>query len=892
MGRLLVFITLAYVLGIILGRYYFSIPATAFLLLLSLAWALFNLARRAEKPAIVIPLLLLFVAGGSLACNLSLQKAGGNIRQFAGEQCTLIGMVEDEPVWRDGEAVFPLRPERVVTGGKEYTASGLVRVTLRVDAGGRAGSRGGEEDDAAKDISFPLSYGRKISLQGVLYNPEVRRNPGGFDYRAFLETQGIAAVFYGELQDAADLGISESLSFLRQAALQTKERMSSVLEAFLPRREGGLLTGMLFGERRGLDAATEDYFRRSGVSHLLAVSGLHTGLVAAFVLFILTRMGLGNRKWPFFILAAVFLFAYVFLTGVKPPALRAFFMILTGLLAYCLDREKDLPTALAAAGFFTLLYNPLLLFSAGFQLSYAATASIITLASPWQKGLMRLLEAPFFSFFPWPRQFASLAAVTLAAQLGVLPLGACYFGEVSLVALVVNIALLPLMSLVLGIGLFAALLGMLLPVAGSFFVLAAYPLLAFMVWTTELLGGLSFAVLELFPPRSWEIIAYYALLFSPAARGCSISRELPLKGLFNSRLAVVLLLSALLFVWWGGAVSIPGKLEVVFLDVGQGDAIYIRTPQGRHLLLDAGGRPPYAANAGRFDPGSRVVVPFLQHRRVRKLDAVIISHPHEDHFGGVGAVMEKFPSGLLLTGLAETDSGQYHELLEMARGKNIPRQTLQAGDKITLGRSLELKILSPPAELFSGRESDLNDNSLVMQLCYKEVNFLFTGDIEDRAVEKMLGSNINLQSQILKVPHHGGHLEKLSLFLNKVSPAIAVISVGKNSFGHPHPATLSELTERGARIYRTDLHGALIVRSNGYGWTVKTVIPAASQTSSLSKDKGKSLLNIDPSSFDSFRLSFGKGNRQDPVSVLSPCLFGIHFYGKRDGSREASVVPF
>ena len=164
MGRLLVFITLAYVLGIILGRYFFSVPVTVSLLLIALSWALFNLVRRAEKPAVVIPLLLLFVAGGSLACNLSLQKAGGNIRQFAGEPCTLIGMVEDEPVWRDGEVVFPLRPERVATGGKEYPASGLVRVTLRVDGGGAAES--GWEEDTAKDITFPLSYGRKISLQG------------------------------------------------------------------------------------------------------------------------------------------------------------------------------------------------------------------------------------------------------------------------------------------------------------------------------------------------------------------------------------------------------------------------------------------------------------------------------------------------------------------------------------------------------------------------------------------------------------------------------------------------------------------------------------------------------------------------------------------------------
>jgi len=455
-------------------------------------------------------------------------------------------------------------------------------------------------------------------------------------------------------------------------------------------------------------------------------------------------------------------------------------------------------------------------------LSYAATASIITLASPWQKVLMSFLEAPLVSFFPWKRQFASLAAVTLAAQLGVLPLGACYFKEVSLVAFVVNIALLPLMSLVLGIGLFSALLGMLLPAAGSFFVLAAYPLLAFMVWTTELLGGLSFAVLELFPPRNWEIVAYFLLLFSPAARGCSFSREPFLKGLLKSRLTVVLLLLALLFVWWGGTVSIPGELEVVFLDVGQGDAVYIRTPRGRHLLLDAGGRQPYEAD--HFDPGSRIVVPFLEHRRVRGLDAVIISHPHEDHFGGFAAVLEEYPVGLLLTNSEKADSEQYNNLLETARRKKISWKMLQAGDRVTLGPSLEVKIFSPPEKLFSGRGSDPNNNSLVAQLCYKEVCFLFTGDIETRAVDNLLDEGLNLQSQILKIPHHGGYLAEMPALLNSVNPSVAVISVGRNSFGHPHPEALLALENKNVDTYRTDLHGAVIIRSNGYGWTVKTLV--------------------------------------------------------------------
>ncbi|MGI5881508.1 MAG: DNA internalization-related competence protein ComEC/Rec2 [Dethiobacteria bacterium] len=829
MARPLVSLIIAYVAGIILGRFFtpciFILP-TAFLIF----WILWQVFKEKSGVRAFVPLLLLFLVAGGVRYHYALAGVKGNIRDFGGEKCTLVGMVEDEPLRREGDVVFLLCPEKILLEGNEYPANGKVRVTLRLDS--RDSTVPGS---TAKDKSFGnkagdeglhfLSYGQQVSLKGVLYEPQGQRNPGGFAYRDFLETQGMAATFYGAAKDAADLGPSAGLSYLCRTALQTKGKMSAILRAYLPSREGSLLVGMLFGERRGLDAATERYFSRCGVAHLLAVSGLHTGLVAAFILFVLNRLGFGRRKWFLFLLTAFFLFAYVFLTGVKPSALRAFIMILFGLLAYVLEREKDLPTALAAAAFLTLLYNPLLLFSAGFQFSYAATASIILLAAPWQEGLMLLLETPLFSFFTWRHQFASLAAVTLAAQLGVLPLSAFYFGEVSLVALLANVILLPLMSLVLGIGLFSALLGLFLPIAGSFSVLAALPLLAFMTWTTGFLGELVFAVLALYPPHSWEICAYYALLFSPAARGRNISAETPFRGLLASRILTILLILALLFAWWGGAFNFSGQLEVAFLDVGQGDAIFIQTPGGRYLLLDAGGRPPFSMSS--YDPGDRVVVPFLQQKRVGKLDAVIISHPHEDHFGGMAAVLDRFPADLLLTSLAETDSVQYDELLALAQEKNIPQQTLQAGDRITLGPSLVLKILNPPEKLFSGGKSDLNDNSLVIQLCYKEVNFLFTGDMEGRAAKKLLESGVNLQSQIFKVPHHGSALEELPLLLQEVSPDLAIISVGKNSFGHPHPATLSELMEKDIEIYRTDLHGAITVRSNGYGWTVKTQLPTA-----------------------------------------------------------------
>jgi len=260
----------------------------------------------------------------------------------------------------------------------------------------------------------------------------------------------------------------------------------------------------------------------------------------------------------------------------------------------------------------------------------------------------------------------------------------------------------------------------------------------------------------------------------------------------------------------------------VFLDVGQGDAIFIRTPQGHNILLDGGGKPAYMGDideTGRF-----VVVPFLEHRRIKKLDMVIVSHPHEDHYGGLSPVLEKFPVERLVTTAEEPGTQSYSELLELAHKKNISREIVREGDMYTAGPFLEMKVLNPPEQLFSGNENDTNNNSLVLHLRYKEVGFLFTGDIEARAVERLLSKQKIPAVQILKVPHHGGYLGNLRELLDSASPRAAVISVGTNSFGHPHTSTLAGLEESEVEVYRTDLHGAVIIRSNGFAYTIETML--------------------------------------------------------------------
>ncbi len=811
MPRILVFLTLAYAMGIALGRL-LSVQAGIYLAVGALLWAVWNLWARRESMWVLIPLILLFVAAGSFAFNLAINKVGGNIQPYHEQRCTLMGMVADEPLWYDDRVVFPLTLNNILIREEHHSVSGTVRVTLYLD---------GETVTA-------LAYGQDVSVRGLLIVPGGQRNPGGFDFRAFLETGGFAAAFYGEAGSLVAGEYSEGLSPVRRLALGLKEKMQAVLQTHLPTQAGGLLVAILFGERQALDPGVEEGVRRSGVAHMMAVSGLHVGLLATLLFLLFKRVGL--LGWPACLFLIAILFAYTYLTGLKPSTLRAFIMIAMGVSALCLGRRKDLPTAVAVAALFTLIYNPLFLFNVGMQLSYGATLSILLFTGPLQQVMAQALArlpAPF-SHWSWQDNLAGLAAVTIAAQIGILPLIAYYFKEISLMALPANILILPVMALLLGIGLICAVLGLIIPVVASFLTLAAYPLLWYIILLTDALGSLPFAARVVFPPRFLEIFLYYSIVLLVALQGGAVRQFLSLSvSYLKLRVRPFYLLVALLLIlmpvsWWGLPPFQEKPLEVVFLDVGQGDAIFIRTPGGKNILLDGGGRPAYQEDIGRV--GRLVVIPYLEHRRVRKLDMVIVSHPHEDHYGGLLPVLEKIPVELLVTSAEEVETETYNRLLALAETRGIPRVMLQKGDSLELEEPLEVKILNPPSRLFRGTGSDVNNNSLVIHLCYREVSFLFTGDIEDAAARWMLAESLLPRSQILKVPHHGGYMAGFTPFLEAVEPQVAVITVGRNPFGHPHQAILTLLQEQNVEVYRNDRHGAVLLHTDGYKWEVKTML--------------------------------------------------------------------
>ncbi|MGM0568762.1 MAG: ComEC/Rec2 family competence protein [Elusimicrobiota bacterium] len=259
-------------------------------------------------------------------------------------------------------------------------------------------------------------------------------------------------------------------------------------------------------------------------------------------------------------------------------------------------------------------------------------------------------------------------------------------------------------------------------------------------------------------------------------------------------------------------------LTVSFVDVGQGNCILAEFPRGKNMLYDAGGAPLWMDR--RWDPGREKVVPYLKKRGVKKIDYLVISHPHADHMGGMQAVIRNFDIGIVLDPGFEHPSPLYEELLELIAEKEISYAIMRRGEDgiIDAGPDFKVEVLNPPADFyFYGSNSDANNNSIVIKLIYGNVSFLFTGDIEKRPqkhlLERYRGS---LESEVLQVAHHGSDMSSMLLFMKAVSPELAIIPVGeRNVYGHPGAGTLRNLKKSGAQVLRTDINANVRVYTDG-----------------------------------------------------------------------------
>ena len=747
--------------------------------------------------------------------------AGGMLRLETVSHSPIPAHFYNEPIRFSGTTVY--QPER----GEEWDACYAVgELRLLSDSS--------QQVSAKFLIRFqellPLRYGKHLTLTGVLRQPQTKRNPSGFDYRAYLSRQGITGIIdtNGRVRIGEHGGFPPG-RWIETLRLQT-ERLIDIIYTetevktppLEPSLHAQLLKGILLGKRSDVPTETLDTFRNSGTFHVLAVSGLHVGLVAMFCYF-----GFSLFRFPQKILCLLTIIAvliYASLIGFRPSVFRASLMAILFLFATLIDRDADLFNLLAFAALVLLLVNPLQVWDVGFQLSFVAVASIVYFVPKMEKPLRRLWEdaagASSESEGSVLKKLRNAAVkwivlsylVTFAAQIGTGPLIAYHFFRTYPLGLIVGPFAVGLVSLIVAVGMASVCVGFIwLPFAKLLGVLNHAIVSLFLT----LIGvfGQAWGVAKLTPPTFGLFVLYIACCLG-ITHWRVVYRQWKIASLIGL---------SILTIWvWDTAFHEKGRLlEVITLDVGQGDAAIVRFPDNRMMLIDGGIQQTYYDKRKQkqveYDVGERIIEPYLDFHGIRELDMVVLTHPDLDHGGGLGYILENFKVGRVL-GISDMplNSATHQRLHAIATARNIPYSFPYAGE-IEFTSTATLNLLHPiDASSTNLLDTDKNDDSLVMKITYGEVDILFTGDIGKEAESRLIASGQDLRSEILKVPHHGSRTSSSAPFLDAVQPRCAIFSLGQgNRYRFPHADVVARYRERECPMLRTDESGAIILRTDG-----------------------------------------------------------------------------
>jgi len=817
--------------------------------------------------AAALPLLILAVLFSSLAllCRVARVAAWPPILLAV----CLLGM------WRfeAAQAPPPILPAdwdsrtqvqgRIVTD-PELTAT-RIRFTLKAEALASAGRQSDVQWEAGNARLLVYAHppgelppgrglpyfqlGDTVEMAGTLQQPEPIE---GFDYPAYLESKGIHGVFWAESaaiigdegrREGRGLAAADVRAGAWKSIYGIRRLLADGLERSLPPREAALAQALLLGLRGQLSDEVVEDFRQSGTSHLLAISGLHLGILLALTLGAF-QGALGRHTIIPVALALAVLWVYVVASGAPASVVRAAVMGSVYLAAIGLGRPREsLLPALALSAVIMTAVSPQVVTQISFQLSFAAMAGIV-LALPWQEAASRGIAAcTEQARWTWARLLgrglgwlASGAIVSAAATLATFPLVALHFGQFPLLGIPTTILATPLLPFALVGGLASAAAGAIHPLPGQLIgFTGSIPLsaLAGLVasvpkWTLEVnAGGTA-------PAWIWYGLLLGTLVMSDTQyyRTRVLGRlEQEISSTGQPSVAVwgetaqraypalagvgLILLAGIFYLLFGTVEGSDGRLHVYFLDVGQGDSALIVTPEGKRVLVDGG---------PEFGGAARALSNHLP-RWDRRLDLVAATHLDVDHSRGLLRVLETYRTKSVVAGIPDSDSHLYPQWRRALAEGGLKVLHLSAGQELTLEEGVFLEVLHPPAVPLRGPAWDSNNNSLVLRLAYGEVSFLLTGDIEEEAERYLVRQGMDLESDVLKAGHHGSNSSTTRTFLRAVQPRWAVISAGAdNQYGHPHPEVLKRLNEAVGRenVFSTAAEGTIHFTADGKRLWVET----------------------------------------------------------------------
>lgn len=711
-----------------------------------------------------------------------------------------------------GEATITLwghvdRPPENLTYG--------TRFVLSVDSAARsAGSlavRGGVQVLLGKSrygesVVFPaLRTGDRVEVTGDLRPVPQKRNPADFDYGAYLQRSGIRGTM-GIYDAEAVAFLGSDAGLIDDLVTATREHVQGSIRRFVRGEENqAVLFALIVGDRRGIDSETQTTFVETGLMHLLAVSGLHV-LLVGLLLYRLLKPVLGRLRLSWhqveFARAAItlsVLLLYLLVTGGTVSVQRAFIMTAVWIGATLLQRQSDALNTLGVAAVIILLIRPAALFDVGAQLSFAAVAALVTLTP-----LLSCRVPEAWQRRPAIRWAVNMTVVSMAATLGTAPVLAFHFGRVPLAGLLLNLTAIPATEVALFGGLLTVIFAWFPFVADAFAAVAEMGSAVLLISSKSGAQHLGWSIVEGFVREGWLVVSMVLALVAFALWKHPRTRW--------SLLAIAL--ACLATSLWIGVIrkDAAPRLDVVFLDVGQGDATLISLPNGRHVLVDAGLRDPYT------NQGLRTVVPHLRRFGIHRLDAVVLTHADVDHYGGVFSVMEEIEVGQLIYNGHQKENEIWLAALRSADSLGVPQRIVQAGDMLNLDANVRIRVLHPgnapePWE-------DGNDASLVLRLEYGATSFLLTGDVEAFGESEMVARYGSLlASTVVKVAHHGSRTSSTERFVeasSDSSTAFAVVSVARrNRYGLPNEEPLARWRGTNADVLQTAHEGAIWLRSAG-----------------------------------------------------------------------------
>ncbi len=662
-----------------------------------------------------------------------------------------------------------------------------------------------EGDILLRTPRFPIiDYGTQLTVKGDLETPF---ESAEFSYKDYLQLRGIYGVMSFPRMVESEAGHG---SWLLTQLFGMKRQALNGISRHIPAPESGLLAGILLGVDHRMPEPIDQDFSTVGITHIVVISGYNIAILSSIFLALFSPF-LG--RWGSVIATLVGITLFTLLVGADPSVARAALMGGVYVVTSKLIGRRNAPVPiLMLAAFCMTLINPNAIWDIGFQLSFAATLSLMLYARPLTLAVQRWLKNRF------PAKTTRLilngltdsVLVTLAAQVLTLPILLYYFESLSLISIVANAFVLPVQPLIMIWGGLVVLFSFFLPAVAQLFGWVVWVFLRYTIRVAQLLALVPFASIEV-PFSLTALICVYLLIFGLTWFN---RQELEFRQKWFSLLKqnvgrrVVLVGSVIcIALGWQWMIHRPdGYLHVYFFDVGQGDATLIQTPSGRQILIDGG----YYPTLMKQHLGSNL--PLWD----KQIDLLIATHPDADHVTGLPELFDRYQFDQLLVSYPDADdnnSGPYAELLDRARANDVQITRPQAGDVIEIGDGVRLEIIHPATDLL---QDGRNDNSLSLRLVFGETKVLLTGDAEAAGERAMLATGLPLQANIYKAGHHGANNASSERFLDQVRPQLVIVSAGAdNRFGHPHIDLLNRVAARGAKVLRTDTLGTIEIISDG-----------------------------------------------------------------------------